>query len=51
MNDKPQIEEEPQPQILTPKRPVPKPLPDETKTWEPDRPLPKEAPKEDSDQS
>ena len=51
MNDKPQIEEEPQPQVQTPKRPEPTPMPDETKAWDPDRPLPKVAPKEESDQS
>ncbi len=50
MNDKPQIEEEPQPQIQIPKRPEITPMPDEQKAWQPPPP-PEEAPKKDSDQS
>ena len=49
MNDKPQIVEKPQPNIQTPKRPEPTPMPDETKAWDPNRPLPTEKAKPVSD--
>ncbi len=51
MNDKPNVEEEPQPQIQAPKRPEPITMPDEKKAWDPDRPLPKEPPVVEPDQS